>query len=76
MYLCPICSIELASEADPRYPRYVCPRCAEKPMSADGRPLQFGNMDIGGGFAAIYSDTGEPYDSHRCLIDGIEFFAD
>jgi hypothetical protein len=71
---CPIC----LSAVPPyeRYPRHVCGSCAGKAMSADGRPLQFGNVDIGGGFDAVYADTREPYQSHRCLIDGIECFAD
>jgi hypothetical protein len=71
---CPVCQI--AVQPHERYPRYVCESCAEKVMSPDGRRLEFGNNDSSGGFAGIYADTGERYQSHRCLINGIECFAD
>src|SRR5260370_25825051 len=71
---CPICSTEV--ESHPRYPRYVCRDCARRVRSADGRPLEFFNRDLSGGFAARYADTGAPYRSHECLIDGVECYAD
>ncbi|RUL78220.1 hypothetical protein EKH80_05110 [Dyella choica] len=71
---CPICRLEVAVQ--PRYPRYVCAECAAKAMSQDGRRLAFFNTDVGGGYAAIYADTKQPYSGHECFIDGIRCHAD
>lgn len=73
-YACPICRTSL----DPvlRYPHYVCADCASKAVAADGRRLQFSNVDMSGGFAASYVDTGETYPGHACWIDGIPCHAD
>jgi predicted RNA-binding Zn-ribbon protein involved in translation (DUF1610 family) len=71
---CPICSAIV--EASSRYPRFVCPDCASRASSGDGRLLEFTNTDPSGGFAARYADTGESYDEHECFIDGIRCRAD
>jgi hypothetical protein len=71
---CPICSAAVAPNS--RYPRYVCGACADKASAEDGRPLQFSNVDISGGFTAEYADTGETYASHECFIGGIACYAD
>ena len=71
---CPICGSAL--EPVPLYRRYVCSDCAARAASADGRRLDFSNIDLSGGYAARYADTGEPYDSHACWIDGIRCRAD
>ena len=71
---CPICSNPIDSA--PRYPRCVCSECAGKAASQDGRALKFYNLSLSGGFGASYADTGEPYDSHDCFIDGIKCRAD
>jgi hypothetical protein len=65
----------------PRYPRYLCERCVAKAVSAGGRPLTFFTAHMSGGvvafgFAAFYADTGEPYPSHECFVDGIRCRAD
>lgn len=73
-YACPICAAVL--EPQSRYPRYVCGECAGRARSADGRPLRFSNVGFDGGYAARYADTGEPYDSHDCWIDGVACRAD
>ena len=31
---------------------------------------------MSGGYAAEYADTGDPYESHECFVDGIECYAD
>lgn len=62
--------------AYPRYPRYLCRECAAKASDANGRKLQFGNIDFSGGYEAGYADTDEPYNSHQCYVDGIECRAD
>lgn len=72
-HACPICAAAL--EAQARYPRYVCSSCASRARSADGRPLTFSNVGFSGGYAASYTDTGAPYDSHDCWIDGIACYA-
>lgn len=61
---------------NPRYPRAVCPDCAARAASADGRRLTFGNVSLSGGFAAVYADSGEPYPGHECFIDGVRCHAD
>lgn len=71
---CPICHASL--DPVPRYPHYVCANCAGKTVAANGRRLQFSNVDMSGGFAASYADTGESYASHACWIDGIPCHAD
>ena len=71
---CPICGSEVPES--PRYPRYLCERCTAKAVSADARPLTFFNEDVSGGFVAFYADTGEPYPSHECFVDGIKCRAD
>ena len=71
---CPICSAEV--EKSTRYPRYVCEECAAQASSADGRLLQFSNIDISGGYAARYADSGEDYASHDCYIAGTKCYAD
>jgi hypothetical protein len=74
MQHCPICSVEVPPSL--RYPRYVCSTCAEKAASPDGRPLAFANESLSGGFIARYADSGEPYPSHECFIDGTKCYAD
>ena len=71
---CPIC--RKAVRPNSRYPRYVCGDCSAKATSADGRPLEFSNVDFSGGFAARYADTGEDYPSHECFIEGAKCHAD
>jgi len=74
-HTCPICGATGLTPVE-RYPRYVCPACAARASSADGRRLCFGNLGFGGGFVATYADTGERYaDGGDCRIDGIPCFA-
>lgn len=71
---CPICNRPVPRSE--RYPRYVCETCAAKAKSQDGRPLEFYNEGLFGGFVARYVDDGTPYNSHECFIDGIRCYAD
>lgn len=71
---CPICGTQV--EPSPRYPRYVCARCAARACSRDGRPLQLGNAGLSGGFVARFADTGEEHPGHACYIDGVACRAD
>lgn len=71
---CPICQKPV--KLSERYPKYVCRECAVRAKSKDGRALSFFNESISGGFAAQYTDTGEPYTGHECYIDGIQCYAD
>lgn len=71
---CPICGAGVA--ASERYPRRVCDPCADRATSTDGRPLAFFNLGLSGGYDARYADTGEAYQSHECLIDGVRCRAD
>ena len=65
---CPICGTDLQPIA--RYPRYVCSACAGKATTAEGRPLDFFNIGLSGGYGAQHADDGSPYDSHDCFIGG------
>jgi hypothetical protein len=71
---CPVCSEEV--DPNPRYPRYVCEECAAQASSADGRLLEFYNVDMSGGYRAQYADTGAEYPSHECFIAGVKCHAD
>lgn len=71
---CPICSAQVAP--NPRYPRYLCRDCATRASAPDGRRLALFNTDFGGGFAARYADTDEPYPDHLCIVDGVRCRAD
>jgi len=59
-----------------RYPKYVCPECAEKTCDAAGRRVAFQNLDFAGGCGGFYPDTKEKYPSQDCYIDSIPCFAD
>jgi hypothetical protein len=74
MQTCPIC-LRTVKRSE-RYPRYLCADCASQARSKDGRPLEFFNVSLSGGYAARYADTGEPYDSHECFVRGIACHAD
>ncbi len=67
---CPICQKELYLNS--RYPNSICADCAAKAKSEDGRPLEFFNQSLSGGFLAYYADTKEKYDSHICFVEGIK----
>lgn len=73
-YRCPVCDAPLQPIA--RYPRYVCRSCAARAVSADGRPLEFLNPGLSGGYEARYADDKRPYASHVCFIDGQPCHAD
>jgi len=73
-YHCPICG--KAGERSPRYPRYICVECAGRATDKDGRPLRFTNVSVSGGYEASYRDSGEPYESHICYVDGRKCRAD
>jgi len=71
---CPLCGAEVPQVA--RYPRYVCPNCADKAQDENDRPLEFHNVSFSGGFVARYADTGEERESHVCSIEGVRCWAD
>jgi len=70
---CPICQVEVQPSS--RYPRYLCVTCAESAASVDGRPLEFFNVSISGGFAGKYADNHEAYHSHECYVRGVRCHA-
>tara|TARA_R110002050_G_scaffold300534_1_gene470365 strand:+ start:251 stop:979 length:729 start_codon:yes stop_codon:yes gene_type:complete len=74
IYQCPICKTDL--QPSTKYPNYVCSDCVNKASDKQGQPLSFGNIDMGGGFEAFYTETNKKHDSHICYIEGIECFAD
>jgi ADP-ribosyl-[dinitrogen reductase] hydrolase len=74
---CPICGTPRPHS--PRYPNHVCATCVERAVDGDGRPLEFFNPELLGGFAAAYRGTGErlstPRDEQECRIDGVRCLA-
>lgn len=73
-YRCPVCDAPLQLIA--RYPRYVCQSCAARAVSVEGRPLEFFNSGLSGGYEARYADDKRPYPGHVCFIDGQPCHAD
>lgn len=71
---CPVCQSEVEFVA--RYPDYVCRDCCQRTVDAEGRPLDFFNVDLSGGFCARYTDNQQRYESHQCFIDGKQCHAD
>jgi len=71
---CPVCGAE--QPPSPRYPRYLCPECVVLASDEAGRRLQFSNVDFGGGFQAVYADTGDLHPSHVCFVRGVRCHAD
>ena len=71
---CPVCAQGVRPNM--RYPAYLCHDCSKSAVSPDGRPLEFFNLSLSGGYGARYADTGEPYPSHECLVAGIRCHAD
>lgn len=61
---------------NPRYPRAVCPHCAEKACDSQGRPLAFYNEGASGGFIAIFRESGQPYPSQECFINGARCYVE
>ena len=73
-YVCPICN--KPGQRSPRYPKQICVDCGHRATDKGGRPLQFSNESISGGYVAWYRDTGEPYESHLCYVEGRTCWAD
>jgi hypothetical protein len=71
---CPICSLDVP--VSERYPDYICNSCVAKAKSGDGRPVEFFNEALSGGFQAVYSDTMERYEGHICYINNVKCCVD
>lgn len=67
-YVCPICG--KTGERSARYPKYICVECAQLATNKAGRPLEFSNVSVSGGYVARFRDTKEPYESHICYVGG------
>jgi predicted RNA-binding Zn-ribbon protein involved in translation (DUF1610 family) len=65
-HACPICGTSLSLYE--RYPRYVCPKCAEKTCDREGRRVEYRNLSFTGGCQGYYPDNGEVYPSDTCYI--------
>ena len=67
--LCPICNME--QKIMLRYPKMVCSQCIKTGMWADKEqtiPIQFGNIDIEGGFMSAVNEV--QGNQHICYING------
>jgi hypothetical protein len=73
-YVCPVCG--KSGERSPRYPKQICVECGKRATDGSGRPLEFSNESVSGGYVAWYRDTREPYESHICYVDGRTCWAD
>ncbi len=71
---CPLCA--QGQPASSRYPDYICADCVAGAVDGAGRPIDFQNTGLTGGFEAVYLASGETSTSHRCFIRGIECHAD
>lgn len=71
---CPVCKDKVTK--NPRYPRYLCRICASQAADESGRPLEFSNTHITGGFEARYAQTQKIRRSHVCFVKGIRCRAD
>jgi hypothetical protein len=71
---CPVCGAP--APVSLRYPRALCPVCVLEATDRAGRPLEFGNAGLSGGFEARYADDGSPYDSAECLVRGVRCHAE
>jgi hypothetical protein len=70
---CPLCGV--GQPASSRYPDYICTSCVADARNDMGRPVDFQNTAMSGGYEAVCIDTGQTSDSHRCFIRGIECYA-
>jgi hypothetical protein len=71
---CPLCAAPVP--ASERYPDAICAACVALACDDAGHRLVFGNTSpLGTGFAAQRMDTGEPGESPRCWIRGVECHA-
>lgn len=67
---CPLCGA--SRPYSPRYPTAVCLDCVAKAADEHGRRVVFSNVSFSGGLAGRYLDSGEPYLSEDCWIDGVK----
>ncbi len=74
IHTCPICNKELRFVE--RYPNYICGTCVAKSVDEDGKELSFCNIDMGGGFIALYAKTNIKRNSHICFINNLKCIAD
>ena len=70
---CPICG--KAQQPSSRYPRHLCRECARQVTDEKGRPLEFFNEGLSGGFEARYVGTKKVRDSHVCFVRGTRCWA-
>lgn len=70
---CPLCRV--GQPASARYPNYVCAGCVADARDDMGRPVDFQNTAMSGGYEAVCISTGEASSSHRCFIRGVECHA-
>ena len=72
---CPLCT-NPRLRFDP-YPSIgPVPRLRQQGDNSGRAHLDFYNVDLSGGYRAVVTETGEPYDSHLCFINGVPCHAD
>ena len=61
-----------------RYPNAVFNKCSSQTQTKNGMEINFGNIDLSGGFVSYIFQAGscEEGEEHICYIDGIKCYAD
>jgi hypothetical protein len=66
---CPVCKRQV--KPTERYPRSVCSACVERATDENGDSVEFLQSGTLGLLAARYVESGQPYISYDCWIDGV-----
>lgn len=80
---CPICGKGLPRDLNLRYPKRLCGACMAQASSKGGRLVEFSNVAgvkekkarliiLVGGVHGTYVDSGRPYRSTICFVNGIK----
>ena len=78
---CPLCLDIMGYYYTPRYPKMICPKCANgengKIIDSLGNKVSFGNIDIYGGFISYHKINNEIVEKkeHICWINNIKCYA-
>jgi len=62
---CPTCYKDI--HVVERYPMYICSDCVSLGKTKENRPIEFRNVDIGGGFIAVVD--GILVDADECYVN-------
>ena len=79
---CPACKNMFESVLYYRHPTHICNECVGKTVDENGRPVEFGNRSLSGGYVGAYKDVIEAYEVEHssgygllCYVNDIELRA-